>query len=422
MLVCCRLDRRCIFLYLDTAATALLSNALENIHLKKVIISPKKRFIAHLDLDCFFVSVERIKDQSLIGKPVAVGGSPDGRGVVASASYEARKFGVRSAMPTGRALQLCPQLIVVRGSHHEYGVYSDRLYKRMLDFTPIVERASIDEMYMDFTGCEALYHNDLPGLMTRLQRTVWEEFSLPCTIALAANKYVAKIAAGTVKPAGVCYVPHGGEKNFLAPLPIEVLPGIGQKTAPFLRAKGFQTVKDLQLTPSQILKDLLGESGRHFHEIANGGGPDTLTVGWERKSISREETFAGDINDMPQLQKYLHSLTEDVCSTLRSYRWKARTVTLKLRYADFTTLTRGLTIDPTDDDTVVFKSAVGLLNTSYSRKKSVRLLGVRLSNFSRHENQELSLFPESEKRTHMFDAVDKLREKFGDDVIHVGGG
>ena len=383
---------------------------------------PRLHYIAHLDLDCFFVSVERIKDHSLVGKPAAVGGTPDGRGVIASASYEARKFGVRSAMPTRRALQLCPGLIVVRGSHHEYGEYSDRLYKRMLDFTPVVERASIDEMYMDFTGCEGLYHNDLPALMVRLQRLVLEEFSLPCTIALSANKYLSKIAAGTVKPAGICCVPQGREKEFLAPLPIEVLPGIGQKTAPLLRAKGFQTVADIQRTPLPELKQLLGEAGVHFHEIANGKGPETLTTEWERKSISREETFGADIDDMDQLLKYLHSLTEDVCSTLRSYRWKARTVTIKLRYTDFATITRAVTIDPTDDDIVVFMAVSGLLKASYSRKKKVRLLGVRVSGFSRRENEELNLFPENEKRTHMFDAVDKLRDKFGDDVIHVGGG
>src|SRR5512135_1570616 len=153
------------------------------------------KYIAHLDLDCFFVSVERIKDPSLNGKPVAVGGSPQGRGVVASASYEARKFGVRSAMPTGRALSLCPQLIVVRGRHGEYSKVSDKLYHRMLEVAPIVERASIDEMYMDFTGCEGLYNNDLPGFMRTIQKMVWDEFTLPCTIALAANTTVAKIAA-----------------------------------------------------------------------------------------------------------------------------------------------------------------------------------------------------------------------------------
>ncbi len=379
----------------------------------------QKKYIAHLDLDCFFVSVERIKNPALIGKPVAVGGSTDGRGVIASASYEARKFGVRSAMPTRRALQRCPDLIVVRGNHEAYGLYSDRLYKRMLDFTPIVERASIDEMYLDFTGCESLYNNDLPAFMKTLQQLVWNEFSLPCTIALASNKYIAKIGAGTVKPAGICYVPHGEGKKFLASLPIDVLPGIGPKTALLLREKGFHTVADLQQTSHQHMVALLGEVGAHFFKIANGEGPDTLTVEWERKSISREETFAHDIGDLGQITKILHSLSEDVCSTLRSYRWKAKTVSLKLRYADFKTLTRAVTIEPTDDDTVVLKSVSGLFRATYSGKKLVRLLGVRLSNFSEREEGDPDLFPDG-RRSVMFDAVDRLRKKFGDDVIHVG--
>ncbi len=380
----------------------------------------QKKYIAHLDLDCFFVSVERIKNPALNGKPVAVGGSASGRGVVASASYEARKFGVRSAMPTGRALQLCPQLLVVGGNHKDYGEYSNNLYKRMLDFTPIIERASIDEMYLDFTGCEALYGNNLPAFMKTLQQIVWKEFSLPCTIALASNKYIAKIAAGTVKPAGVCHVPHGEEKKFLAKLPIDVIPGVGPKTAPLLRAKGFHTVADIQRTSPERMNTLLGEVGIHLGQIANGEGPNTLTVDWERKSISREETFDHDIGDLGQLTKILHSLTEDVCSNLRSYRWKSKTVSLKLRYADFKTVTRAVTIEPTDDDTVVLGSVVGLLRGAYSGEKPVRLLGVRLSNFSGREEGDLNLFPGDNKRSQMFDAVDKLRKKFGGNVIHVG--
>ena len=379
-----------------------------------------QKSIAHLDLDCFFVSVERIKNPALNGKPVVVGGSADGRGVVASASYEARKFGVRSAMPTGRALQLCPQLIVVGGNHKDYGDYSNRLYERMLDFTPVIERASIDEMYLDFTGCESLYGNNLPAFMKTLQEIVWKEFSLPCTIALASNKYVAKIAAGTVKPAGVCYVPYGEEKQFLAKLPIDVIPGVGPKTAPLLRGKGFHSVADIQRTlPAQIAL-LLGDAGLRLLEIANGEGPDELTIDRERKSISREETFDHDIGDPGQLSKILHSLCENVCSTLRSCHWKAKTITLKLRYADFKTLTRTVTIVPTADDTVVLRSVNDLLHAAYSGKKSVRLLGVRLSNFSSSEEGDLSLFPVDSRRSQMFDAVDKLRKKFGDDVIHVG--
>ena len=328
-----------------------------------------------MTLTAFLFLLSESKILHLSANPLLSAEVPDGRGVIASASYEARKFGVRSAMPTRRALQRCPDLIVVRGNHEAYGLYSDRLYKRMLDFTPIVERASIDEMYLDFTGCESLYNNDLPAFMKTLQQLVWNEFSLPCTIALASNKYIAKIGAGTVKPAGICYVPHGEGKKFLASLPIDVLPGIGPKTALLLREKGFHTVADLQQTSRQQMLALLGEVGSHFFKIANGEGPDTLTVEWERKSISREETFAHDIGDLGQITKILHSLSEDVCSTLRSYRWKAKTVSLKLRYADFKTLTRAVTIEPTDDDTVVLKSVSGLFRASVFGEKACQIIG-----------------------------------------------
>ena len=245
-------------------------------------------------------------------------------------------------------------------------------------------------------------------------------FRFRVTIALGSNKYITKIGAGTVKPAGVCYIPHGEEKKFLSPLPIEVIPGIGPKTSPVLRGKGLCTVADIQRKSPEEMNALLGEAGLHLLEIANGEGPGTLTVEWERKSISREETFGHDIGDFGQLEKILHSLSEDVCSTVRSYQWKAKTITLKLRYADFKTLTRAVSIEPTDDDTVVLESVVGLLHAAYSGKKAVRLLGVRLSNFSGRGEGDLSLFPGDSRRSQMFDAVDKLRKKFGGDVIHVG--
>lgn len=380
-----------------------------------------KRYIAHLDLDCFFVSVERIKDPSLMGIPVAVGGSPTGRGVVTSASYEARAFGVRSAMPAATALRLCPQLKIVRGRFGDYTSYSNRLYERVLELAPVVERASIDEMYFDLTGCEVLYHNDLPGFIKILQQLVWKEFQLPCTIALASNKAVAKIAAQTVKPAGVIFVPHGTEREFLAPLSVDAIPGVGKKTGDVLRRKGFELVADLQKISKEKLQRMLGNHGLWIHDVANGLGPEELTTEHERKSIGNEETFARDIADRDELHKILFSLTEEVCSSLRYRHLKARTFTLKLRYADFDTITRATTIEPTDDDTILFKTMCELLEESYTRRIALRLLGVRATHLIDEGQLELSLFPASQKRTNMLDAVDKIRKKFGDDVIHVGG-
>jgi DNA polymerase-4 len=379
-----------------------------------------KRYIAHLDLDCFFVSVERIKDPSLIGKPVVVGGTPTGRGVVASASYEARAFGVRSAMPAAMALRLCPQLIIVRGRYGDYTKYSNKLYQRILELAPLVERASIDEMYFDLTGCEVLYNNDLPGFIKRLQRIVWDEFHLPCTIALASNKVTAKIAAQTVKPAGVIYVPHGTEQEFLAPLPVDTIPGVGKKTGEILRKKGFHLVSDLQKSSREKIERILGKHGVWIHEVANGFGPDELSTEHERKSIGNEQTFSKDIADMNELQKIILSLTEEVCSSLRYRHLKGRTFTLKLRYSDFQTITRATTIEPADDDSIVFKTMKELLEAAYTRHLPLRLLGVRASHLVEEEQLELQLFPEDQKRASMLNAVDKIRKKFGDDVIHVG--
>jgi DNA polymerase-4 len=386
-----------------------------------LFMNSRTKYIAHLDLDCFFVSVERIKDPMLAGKPVIVGGSPSGRGVVASASYEARKFGVRSAMPAAQALRLCPNLICVRGHYSDYTDYSDRLYKRVMEIAPVIERVSIDEMNMDFTGCEGIYNHDLPGFMKTLQALVLKEFSLPCTIGLASNKTIAKIAATSVKPAGVRFIPHGEEAAFLAPLPVDALPGIGVKTAPRLIQKGFRLVSDLQRLSREQMSTLFGRNGDWLFDVSRGKGSDTIHPDRTRKSIGREETFAHDLADTLQLDKILHELVEDVCATLRKKRWKAKTITLKLRYSDFKTLTHAITIKPTQDDAVVFTTARNLLHSAYKRKLPLRLIGVSLRNFEAGDQEELILFHTTQARDKMLDAVNDIRKKFGKDIIHVGG-
>ncbi len=379
-----------------------------------------KKFIAHLDLDCFFVSVERIFEPSLIGKPVVVGGTGR-RGVVSSASYEARAFGVRSAMPTGQAMDLCPGLIVVRGRHGEYGKLSKRLYHFLCDYAPIIQQASIDEMYMDFTGCEKLYNNDLPGLMRTIQALVKREFKLPCTIALSSNKVVSKIATGVVKPEGLIAIEHGLEKEFLAPLDINVIPGIGAKTEKELRKYDINIVRDLQRAGRETIQSILGDHGGYFYRTAMGIGSDTLDVEWKRKSISNEQTFSTNIVETQELLKYLYELTESVCYNTRRYGWKGKTVKLKLRYSDFSTITRNVTLkEPTNDDKVVFEAVRALLLRGYSRRSPVRLLGVGLSQFTGAEEKPPSLFPEDDRRSQALSAVDKLRKKFGDDAIHTG--
>jgi DNA polymerase IV len=377
--------------------------------------------IAHLDLDCFFVSVERIHDPSLIGKPVVVGGTPEGRGVVASASYEARTFGVRSAMPTRQALTLCPKLICVRGCFERYGEISSKLRARLQEIAPVVEQASIDEFYLDFTGCEKLYKNDLPGLMHALQRIVCVEFQLPCSIGLASNKMLSKIAASAAKPNGVRVVPPGSERTFLAPMEIDVIPGIGAKTGERLRRAGFKTVADIQTKTVDYLRTYLGSMAEEMFHLACGGGTVTLTPEHDRKSIGREETFPRDRCGVAALVPELFRLSESVCGTLRSCGSMARTVTLKLRYKDFLTITRAESIEPTNDDATVFRTAKTLLERNYLSPRPVRLIGVSVSNLTEHAAPELSLFPVENQRQQIFDAVDKLRNKFGDEIIHVGG-
>jgi DNA polymerase IV len=377
-----------------------------------------KKFISHLDLDCFFVSVERLNDSSLAGIPVAVGGSPGGRGVISSASYEARKFGVRSAMPTGRALRLCPQLRVVGGHHRQYSEISSRLHDRMTEIAPVVEQASIDEMYMDFTGCETLYGGDLAGMIVKIQAMIREEFSLPCTISLASNKLVAKIATDTVKPAGHIYVQHGTEEEFLAPLPIGVIPGIGKKTELLLRAKGFNIVGDLQRVPPAVLVKLLGAHGEWIERACHGRGSDSLSTEHDQKSISREETFAQDLNNSAELERICFELIRSVCGTLRKKGLRSKTVTLKLRTPDFVTTTHRATVEPTNDDGVVFSVVRSLLASTPRSGGAIRLVGVGLSNFGGAEQEDL--FGDTGKRDKALEAVDKLRQKFGPDSIITG--
>jgi DNA polymerase IV len=377
-------------------------------------------YIAHIDLDCFFVSVERIKDPSLIGKPVVVGGSSNRRGVIASASYEARKFGIHSAMPTARAMRLCPELIVVGGHHHLYSEYSDRLYEHMINIAPIVERASIDEMYLDFTGCENLYDGDLPGYMKILQTIVLSEFKLPCTIGLASNKLVAKIAANRVKPAGVIFVPHGKEERYLAPLPIGVIPGIGKKTEELLQDRGFKLVADLQAVSVKDICRLLGAHGEWIYNASHGRGSSTLAPEHDAKSISREETFSEDISETEILEKKLFALVEDVCASLRRHNLKARTVTLKLRTSDFKTTTHQYSHHPTDYDPEIRNISMDLLTSNHDGKTPLRLIGIGLSNFTNESQLELDLESGKEKRDKILKAFDRLRNKYGDDSIKFG--
>lgn len=377
------------------------------------------KIIFHLDMDAFFVSVERILDPSLEGKPVVVGGDPHGRGVVAACSYEARQFGLHSAMPIRTAFRLCPQGVYLHGHGKEYGRFS-RAVKRLLErYFPIVQQASIDEFYLDFTGCEKIYGEPVQ-FAQRLQNEIWDKLHLPNSIGIASNKTIAKIASDYKKPRGITFVPNGKEKEFLAPLPIERIPGIGKATFPMLRSRGFKVVGDIANASPDYLSALLGKFGTDLWEKANGKGNDILVTGHERKSISKETTFDKDLVSKPKIEAILFELVSEACQLLRNENWQTSTVSIKLRYTDFVTLTRARTIEPTDDDKVVYEIAKDLFEKSFNRRVGIRLIGIHLSKLN-HFTEQCILFEDNETiRKRMLRAVMKIRDKYGFEAIRIG--
>ena len=381
----------------------------------------KRRSILHLDVDAFFASVEEILDPSLKGKPLIVGARPEQRGVVASASYAARAFGIRSAMPTAQALRLCPQAIVVPPRHKVYGEYSARMMAILSEYSPLVEPLSLDEAFLDVTGCQARWKSP-EELAHHIQERLAVELGLSVSVGLASNKLVAKIASSLKKPRGFVVVPHGKEAEFLAPLPVEKLWGVGEVTARSLHEMGVLTIGQLAGFPVAQLEARFGQRGRDLHRYAGGIDDSPVVAEREEKSLSREVTFAEDIGDRQALRKALLSLSEDVARGLRKRRLRGRTVKLKLRYSDFTTLTRQVTLEAlTDLEQVIFDQAARLLDRTWDRRRKVRLIGVGVSKFEL-EVQQLSLFEgagegEAEKLRRLSQAVDRIREKYGDEAI-----
>ncbi len=379
------------------------------------------RTIFHLDLDAFFVSVERLLDPSLEGKPVIVGADPEkGRGVVSTCSYEARKFGVHSAMPIRQAYKLCPQGIFIGGHMGEYAKYSKKVREILEQYAPSIEQTSIDEYYMDFTGCEKIYGAyDL--FAEKLQKEIIDELNLPCSIGIASNKTVAKIASDFHKPHGITYVVPGKEKEFLSEMRIEKIPGIGKVTTRALNERGFHKVKDITRLNENYFSTAFGKAGIALWNKCNGRGAEYLNPPQERKSISKERTFSDDVLNINTIEETLFKLTGKVCQMLRNKDWQASTISIKLRYSDFNTITRAKTVKPTDDDKIVYETALALFQKAYTRRVSIRLVGIHLTNFSEFGEQE-DLFTEEMiiKRKQMLRAVTKLRDKFGYSILDVG--
>ncbi len=380
------------------------------------------RKIIHLDLDAFFCAVEELRDPALRGKPFAVGGRPDQRGVVASCSYPARMFGIHSAMPMARALLLCPQLIIVSGRHGVYSEVSHKVMAHCYNRTNLVEQISIDEAFLDVSDLRPAAET----IARELQATIWDELGLPCSLGVATNKLVAKIANNVGKaekrspdpPMAIKVVPPGEEAAFLAPLPVNELWGIGPKTAASLAALGIETIGDVARWPEADLVQRFGKHGYDLSQRARGLDDRPVATEYETKSLSRETTFAQDTTDGATLRRTLRHLAESVGRRLRRANLRGTTVKLKLRWADFTTLTRQVTLpQPTDQDNAIYTAAQQLFEQAWPAGKPVRLIGVGVSGLGQPA-QQLGLWETpSEKGQRLQDALDRVRERFGQEAI-----
>lgn len=367
------------------------------------------RHIVHFDLDTFFVSVERLLNSHLTGKPIIIGGT-SGRGVVASCSYETRRYGVRSAMPVKMALQLCPEAIIIRGDMETYSRYSRMVTQVIADQAPVYEKASIDEHYIDITGMDRFF-GSLQWTHELRQRII-KETGLPISFGLSANKTVAKVATGEAKPNGELYIDHSGIIPFLAPLSIRKIPLIGPKTYLSLRNLGIDKVALLQQMPMQMLERLLGKNGIEIWKRAHGIDNTPVYGHWERKSISTENTFEQDTIDIAGIYNLLTFMVENLCFQLRSQNKLTACITLKIRYANFDTHTLQKRIPYTSFDHILIPIAKELFHKLYTRRMLIRLVGVRLSHLV-NGSQQLHMFEDTPEMVSLYQAMDKIRRRFG---------
>lgn len=371
-----------------------------------------ERQIAHLDLDTFFVSVERLKNSKLLDKPVIVGGGT--RGVVAACSYETRKFGVHSAMPMRTALYLCPQAIVIAGDYENYSKYSKLVTDVIADNVPLYEKASIDEFYTDMTGMDKFFGT--AKYMVELKQKITKETGLDITYALASNKLIGKVATNEVKPNGQIQIPFGNERSYIAPLHIRKMPGIGEKTSLLLTDMGVKTIKILSEIPQQMLIKMFGKSGTELSRRANGIDETPVIPYREQKSISSESTFDNDTIDINFLESQLVHLTEKIGFELRDQNKQTGCITVKIRYADFNTYTKQITIPYTSADHILIKTATELFHKLYDRRLLVRLIGIRFSDLI-HGHYQINLFEDSQRIIKLYQQVDGIKHRFGSNVI-----
>jgi DNA polymerase-4 len=386
------------------------------------------RTIFHVDMDAFFVSVEELFDPSLKGKPVVVGGRRDERGVVSAASYAARKFGVHSAMPLRTAAKMCPQAIFVNGHPERYRECSEKVLKVLGTFSPQIEMASIDEAYLDMTGTERLHGPPLKAAHTLHQR-MKADTGLNCSVGIGTSRLIAKVSSAQAKPNGVLYIVPGEEAKFLAPLDVREIPGVGKVMETHLHALGIKKVGDLASLEESDLSDRFGKWGLALAGKARGedaGGWFDTEVGADvgAKSISHEHTYNEDTADVSQLESTLMRLSEMVARRLRESQFHARTIQLKLRYKDFTTITRAHSLpSPTQLDTEIFEQVRTLFRKNWKKGSQIRLLGVQASAFSSQPDQINLLEGNRQQRwKDAMAAADRLRDKFGESSVGLATG
>lgn len=379
---------------------------------------PQLRFImdkniTHMDLDSFFVSVERLRNSALVGVPLLIGGTGD-RGVVASCSYEARKFGIRSAMPMKQARMLCPDAVVIRGDSQLYSDYSHMVTDIVADTVPLYEKSSIDEFYIDLTGMDKFF--GCWQISLNLKDRIQKETGLPISFGLSTSKTVSKIATGEAKPAGQRQVEKGTEKPFLAPLNVQKIPGVGHETYKTLRTLGIKYIQTVQEMPIELMEATLGKPGKDIWKKSNGIDNSPVEPFHERKSISTERTFEKDTIDVAKLESILTAMAENLAYQLRKGNKVCACVAVKIRYSDFNTHTQQVKIPYTSADHILIRNVKELFRKLYNRRLLVRLIGVRYSDLVTGGLQ-MNMFEDSEEMVNLYQAMDRIRNRYGDGAV-----
>jgi len=371
-----------------------------------------KRAIAHMDLDTFFVSCERLKNADLVGKPLIIGGGD--RGVVASCSYETRYFGVRSAMPIKMALRLCPEAKVIKGDMEMYSNMSHMVTEVIQEKVPVLEKASIDEFYLDLSGMDKFF--GCYQWTTEIAEAVKKNTGLPISFALSTNKTVSKIGTGESKPVGKLEIPEQNIKPFLNPLSIKKIPMVGNVTFQLLSRLGVRTIETLSETPVEVLHQLIGKNGEELWKKANGIDESPVLPYSERKSISKENTFSQDTIDINGIKSILSAMVEQLCFQLRQEKWLTSTVVIKIRYSNFDTETKQYRIPYTSSDHTLLRYALELFDKVYSRRMRIRLIGVKFTGLV-HGCHQMDLFEDTEELISLYQTLDKIKMRFGSDSV-----